>query len=305
MDFTNEQITEILSNEETRGAFLETIAGTEQGKNYLENHATAHFDNKVGEKIGELHGKYDQDLAEATGIKKPDGVKSYVFWKETISRLNEKANSIDPTILDSLKSKNEELQKQLDNNEGTKYFKDLLESTKTTAQSEIERYKGELETFKNNELQSRIKNELNSTISKFGFDDTIKKPVLDSYINTELQKLSKNAKVSEDGSVTYYDESGKVLMNTKTMLKADSEYILSDRLKDVIAETRSVKGGGGDGSTKNKVSKGNFASAKNQQELNGLIQANLLADGYIKGAEDYNSKFSELLKANKGDLPLR
>jgi len=305
MEFSNEQIQEILSNEETRGNFLETIANTEQGKSYLENHAKTHFDNNVGSKIGEIHGGYDKDLSEATGITKPDGVKSYVFWKDEISKLTEKAKASDPNLLETLKSKNEELQKQLDNNEGTKYFKDLLESTKTTAQAEIEKYKEELQNYKTNEINFKINTELNSTISKFNFDETIKKTVLDTYIKTELNKLSSKAKVSEDGSVTYYDDSGEIIVNRKTMLKADADYILNERLKDVLAEKRMITGGGGDGKAKGKKSTGNFGGAKNQQELNGLIADNLLADGYIKGSEKYNEMFSELLKANKGDLPLR
>ena len=40
-------------------------------------------------------------------------------------------------------------------------------------------------------------------------------------------------------------------------------------------------------------------------ELISLIDENLLADGYVKGTDIYQEKLSELLKANKGDLPLR
>lgn len=305
MEFTNEQITEVLSNEETRGNFLETIASNEHGKSYLDNFASTHFESNVGSKIGEIHGGYDKDLSEATGIIKPDGVKSYTFWKEEVLKLKQKADSSNPEILNQLKSQNEELKSKIESGEASKHFKDLYESTKSTAQTEIEKYKGELEAYKTNEIKSKINNDLKNTVVKFGFDETIKKSVLDTFVNNELNQLIEKAKVSEDGSVSYYDFDGSLILNKKTMLKADAEYILSDRLKDVIAEKRKIEGGGGDGNKEGKKSTGDFSGAKNQQELNTLIGENLLADGYIKGTDEYQLKFSELLKANKGDLPLR
>jgi|TARA_R110000744_G_scaffold179347_6_gene298366 hypothetical protein len=301
MEITNEQINEVLSNEETRGTFLETIAETEQGKAYLKNHADTHFDNNVGTKIGEIYGNIDKDLKEL-GFEKQEGVRTFDFVKSTISTLKEKANSFDSSMLTSLKSENEELKQKLDSNEGTKYFKDLLESTKTTAKAEIEKYKGELDQFKTNELNNKINTELKNTISSFSFDDSIKKPVLDSYVNSELKKLSTKAEVAEDGSITFYDDNGEIIVNKKTMFKADAQYILSEKLKEVLVENRNAEGGGGNSG---KDGKRFFGNAKNQMELISLIDENLLADGYVKGTDIYQEKLSELLKANKGDLPLR
>ena len=126
-----EQIIELLNNEEQRGQVLETIAQHEAGKQYLNNFAKIEAEKIIGQKIGELHGGYDRDFEEVTGVKKPEGVKSYTFWKEHFKGVNEKAKSVNTDVIDQIKKENEELKLKMENNEQAKYFKDLYESTKT------------------------------------------------------------------------------------------------------------------------------------------------------------------------------
>ena len=47
----------------------------------------------IGTKIGALHGQYDTDILDITGIKKKDGEKSYDYAKRVLGEYKAKAES--------------------------------------------------------------------------------------------------------------------------------------------------------------------------------------------------------------------
>jgi hypothetical protein len=300
-----ENITELLNNEEQRGQVLETIAQHEAGKEYLNNYAKIEAEKIIGQKIGELHGGYDKDFEEITGVKKPDGVKSYTFWKEHFKGVNEKAKTVNTDVIDQMKKENEELKLKMENNEQAKYFKDLYESTKTTYQKQLEEKESFINQFQTERQQMKIKGELSSAMSKLELNSELPEDVRNTYIETVFGSLLNGAKVLEDGSIVFYDGE-TIITNPKTASKATAEEILQSRLKSILVEKKVVTGGGGQDPNKPKSkSSVSFAHAKTQMELNTLIEESLLADGFLKGKTDFQAKKNELFKEFSNGLPLR
>ena len=306
MEFTQEQAQELFANEETRGIIFETLAQNESGKQYLNTHAENYFEEKVKSRIGEIHGMYDRDFEEATGIKKPDGVKSYEFWKSQFSDLHSKAQSSDPTKLAELQKANEELKSKLEGDDSSKYFKDLYESTKSGSEKRIAELEEQIAGFKKDQVLNTIKSDLNNSLKGLAFDKNIKQSVLDTYIQNVTNSLVNNAKVLEDGSIAYYNAEQELITNNRTMEKAKAIDILKKSLADVLEDKRVIEGGGeiGQGKTTPKPS-GNYSKAKTQGELIDLITENLMSDGMVKGSADFQTKMTKLFQEHGKDLPMR
>lgn len=299
-----ENIIELLNNEEQRGAVLETIASHEAGKEYLNNYAKIEAEKIIGQKIGELHGGYDRDFEEVTGVKKPEGVKSYTFWKDYVKEINEKAKSNNTDVLDQIKKENADLKFKMENNEQAKYFKDLHESTKASLQKQLTEKDEFINQFQTERTQMKIKTDLSNAIAKLELNSELPEDVRNTYIDTVFNSLVKGAKVLEDGSIVYYD-GDTLLTDSKTAQKATAEYLLQARLKSILVEKKVVTGGGGQAQGTKTKSSVSFAHAKTQMELTTLIEDSLLADGFLKGKADFQVKKNELFKEFSNGLPLR
>ena len=128
MEFNKEEFSQSFNeNEETRGQILETIAGTEHGKTYLENHAKNYLEANSGAIRGELYGNIDNDLKEL-GFEKPTGVKTYAFLKDTVQSLKDKAALGDPAAIEALKTENQDLKTKIESGDSNTHYKDLWES---------------------------------------------------------------------------------------------------------------------------------------------------------------------------------
>ena len=111
-DLNIEQINEAFENNaELKNEFLSNYRNSEEMQELLNNHAKNYWESKIGDEIGKVHGGYDQDFKEVLGIEKPQGVKSYTFWKEQVAKLKENAN---PDLLSEKDQQIAELQKAVE-----------------------------------------------------------------------------------------------------------------------------------------------------------------------------------------------
>lgn len=306
---TNEQIIEVLNtNEEVRGQLLSKLPETDFGKQFLDNYATNFFESKIGEKIGEVHGKYDEDFSEVFGVKKPDGVKSYQFWKEKASELKQKIATANPEQLAELKRQNEELQKKIESNDGAKHYKDLYESLQANFTNEKQTYESKLNELQNSIKMSSVERELNSAMSKLKFNDSLPKELTDNFVKNVIGQIMSEAQVMDDGSVFYY-ENGKAVVDPKTASKVSAEQLLSMKLQSVLAKTEPIKGGGGQepnpGGGRSGGVSSSVSGAKSQTDLHIAITKELIANGVRKGTDDWTAKFDSMWVEYSKDLPLR
>jgi len=114
------------NNAELKEQFIESFKGSESGQSLLNNHAENHWNDKIGTTIGELHQKYDNDFEEAFGRKRPDGVKTYSFFKEETERLKQLANASDPSVLAEKDRIISELNTKLENGSANDHFQKFV-----------------------------------------------------------------------------------------------------------------------------------------------------------------------------------
>jgi len=307
MEFNKEEFsTSFNDNEETRGQILETIASSEHGKSYLENHAKSYLDANSGAIRGELYGNIDNDLKDL-GFEKPTGIKTYAFLKETVQGLKDKAALGDPSAIETLRLENETLKSKIESGDGNNHYKDLYESGKSTWEKELAEKENTINGFHEEKRTFTIKNDLNGALSQITLSEDISQSIKDIVINNAFQKLANEAKIEGDGTISYYGEDGQIMMNKRTMAKKTAKEILAESLADIVVK-KPVGGGGADDKENidvNKRSNVTLAAAKTQTELNSIIEEHLSSNGELKGTSEYYKKADELFMEYNKNLPLR
>jgi hypothetical protein len=306
-DLTIEQINEAFqSNEELKGQFIQNFRESEDGQTLLNNHAENHWNSKIGDEIGSLHGKYDNDFKEVLGVDKPDGVKSYTFWKEQVQRLKESSN---PELIAEKEAQIAELQKAVEQNSGSEHFKGLYEKLQSDSEARIAELTGQIGEFENKFRANKIESLIGKAMSGFEFNTELPEDVRTNYIDSIVSGLIGNAKVMEDGTVTFY-ENNEPILDPKTLAKMDAGQILKSKLASVLLKKDSSNGGGVDKDKLNPTDpnrlnvSATITTAKTQTQLYDAISKELSAKGMKKGSTEYTKEFDGLFAEHSKGLPL-
>lgn len=305
-DLSIEQINEAFeNNQELKGQFLENWRNSEDAQTLLNNHAQNYWDSKIGEEIGKLHGKYDNDFKEVLGVEKPQGVKSYAFWKEQVQKLKEGSN---PGLIAEKEAQIAELQKAVEQSGNSEHFKTMYEKLQAESESRVSELSGQLaeyETkFRNNKIESIINKELNG----LEFNSDLPEDVRSTFIDGVISSLMNGAKIMEDGTVTFYDGDQPIL-NQKTLAKMNAGEILKTKLASVLAKKEPNAGGGVD---PKKIDPNNpnrlnvpatITTAKTQTQLFDAISKELASKGMRKGSKEYQNEADKLFAEHSEGLP--
>jgi hypothetical protein len=305
-DLSIEQINEAFeNNQELKGQFLENWRNSEDAQTLLNNHAQNYWDSKIGEEIGKLHGQYDNDFKEVLGVEKPQGVKSYAFWKEQVQKLKEGSN---PGLIAEKEAQIAELQKAVEQSGNSEHFKTMYEKLQAESESRVSELSGQLaeyETkFRNNKIESIINKELNG----LEFNSDLPEDVRSTFIDGVISSLINGAKIMEDGTVTFYDGDQPIL-NQKTLAKMNAGEILKTKLASVLAKKEPNAGGGVD---PKKIDPNNpnrlnvpatITTAKTQTQLFDAISKELASKGMRKGSKEYQNEADKLFAEHSQGLP--
>lgn len=307
-DLTIEQINEAFENNaELKNEFLNNYRNSEEVATLLNNHAKNYWDSKIGDEIGKVHGGYDQDFKEVLGIEKPQGVKSYTFWKEQVQKLKETAN---PELLSEKDQQIAELQKAVEQSAGSEHFKSLYEKLQSDSETRIAELNQTIEEFETKFRNNKIESLINKAMNGFEFNSDLPEDVRTSFVDGIVSKLIQGAKVMEDGTVTFY-ENNEPILNPKTLAKMDAGDILKNKLASVLLKKENSAGGGVD---PKKVDPNNpnrmntpatITTAKTQTQLFDAISKELASKGMRKGSKEYTNEFDKLFAENSEGLPLK
>ena len=307
-DLTIEQINEAFENNaELENEFLNNYRNSEEVATLLNNHAKNYWDSKIGDEIGKVHGGYDQDFKEVLGIEKPQGVKSYTFWKEQVQKLKETAN---PELLSEKDQQIAELQKAVEQSAGSEHFKSLYEKLQSDSETRIAELNQTIEEFESKFRNNKIESLINKAMNGFEFNSELPEDVRTSFVDGIVSKLIQGAKVMEDGTVTFY-ENNEPILNPKTLAKMDAGDILKNKLASVLLKKENSAGGGVD---PKKVDPNNpnrmntpatITTAKTQTQLFDAISKELASKGMRKGSKEYTNEFDKLFAENSEGLPLK
>lgn len=283
-------------------------------------------DQVIARKVGEVHGLYDSAFSEIYGDKKPNGVKSTVFWKEQFSNFKtaaEKGGAELKQQLEQVQAENTKLQEQLKSGNGNEALKKQIADNETLIsqlKGSLESQKKEWEAKYNEALQETsslyIDNEFERALVglKFKNEKIIPLEVRNSFIDNAkkgiLAKYSTERVDNGQGGKTlvFRNEAGEIARNSANGLNPYTPgELLSENLKPVLDLGKEGKGagsnGGGGGGGADSFSIGD---AKTQSEAAEIITQGLMGKGLARGTDEYQSEFDKAWSDNKiASLPLQ
>ena len=279
----------------------------------------------IGTKIGALHGQYDTDIFNITGIKKKDGEKSYDFMKRVLSEYKTKGESVKniQKELDNAKAQVADLQSKLEKNAGNETLAQQLKDAKaqvTQLQAQLQTKETEFNT-KKTEFETALKN----THVDYAFQAATTGLKFKTGITEPIQKTLLNAAKAEilaKGTPDFIDDGqggkklvirgadGNILNNPKNNLNPYTlqELVMETSLKDVIDTGRQQKGGGtippaGGGGGGGML---DLSGIKSQVEADKAIESYLLSNGLTRDSQEFAEQSMQLRTENNvANLPLR
>ena len=280
----------------------------------------------IGTKIGALHGQYDADILDITGIKKKDGEKSYDYAKRVLGEYKTKAESAKTiqTQLTAAQAQVAELQSKLEKGAGDETLKQQLKDAKaqvTQLQTQLQTKETEFNT-KKAEFDKTIKDThvdyaFQAATAGLKFKSGITEPIQKTLLNAaKAEVLAKGTPdFIEDGQggkkLVIRGADGNILNNPKNNLNPYTmqELVMETSLKDVIDTGRQQIGGGtggfgsGSGGTGGTL---DLSGIKSQVEADKAIEAHLLANGLTRDSQEFADQSMQLRTENNvASLPIR
>lgn len=282
----------------------------------------------IGTKIGALHGQYDADILNVSGIAKAEGEKSYDYLKRVLGDYKTKLDSTKTLSaqLEASKKKVTELETKLAAGGSDEVLKQQLKDAKhqvvqlqtqlTAKGEELDNAKKDYEAKeKNLQVGFAFANATAGIKFKAGIAESVQKILLSAAKDEILAKGTPD--FIDDGhgnkKLVLRDENGNTLNNPKNNLNPYTlnELIMETSLKDVI-DTGKQQLGGGTKPLNNPNGGGSHLAAldlsgvKTQLEADAQIENYLLSTGLTRDNVEFGNKVLEIRNENNvSELPIR
>lgn len=282
----------------------------------------------IGTKIGALHGQYDTDVLNITGIKKNDGEKSYDYVKRILNDYKSQLTST-ATIQAQLADAQSEVSKLKDKlaaGSGDETLKQQLKDAKTQVsqlQQQLTTKENELTTIKTD-----LENQLKDTHVDYAFQAAVSGLKFKAGISEGLQKILLSAAKAEvlskgtpdfvdngNGGKTlvFRDQTGNVLNNPANNLNpfTVNELLMQTSIKDAVDTVKQQQGGGTKPLTNpnglgENITLLDLSGVKNQLDADKAIEAYLLAQGITRDSAAFAEQSLQLRTDNNvSQLPIR
>lgn len=280
----------------------------------------------IGTKIGALHGQYDADILNVSGIAKAEGEKSYDYLKRVLGDYKTKLDGTKTLSaqLEAQKNKVTELEAKLAAGGSDEALKQQLKDARhqvTQLQTQLTAKTGELDRAKKDYEQKEKDLQVgfaftNATAGiKFKADvsEPVKKILLAAAKDEILAKGTPD--FIDDGNggkkLVLRDAAGNTLNNPKNNLNPYTieELVMETSLKDVIDTGRQQPGGGTVPHVKPNGGGGttlDLSGVKTQLEADTQIEKYLLSTGLTRDNAEFGNKVLEIRNENNvSELPIR
>ena len=216
----------------------------------------ANFRNEVVEKdvkpvAGQIHSRYEQDIAEITGQKKPDGKKAYDWMKDVLRTAWEQGKQLEP-----IRQQLAETEKKLKDGKVDEVLKAKVEELgkEVTRLEKInkdnsDKHKAELDKEKKANMEVRKRTDLTYALTgmKFLPKEIVAEDVRKIFIEKVIADLIPVADYDESGAMFFRDAEGNKMRSSDSAV-ITSVQLLSQRLASVLDRGKSQTGTGGNGS---------------------------------------------------------
>jgi hypothetical protein len=278
----------------------------------------------ISAKVGELHGGYDKDIKEISGVEKNQGEKSYDYAKRVLGEFKTKAESTSALTeeITTHKTKISELEKAIADGKGNEAMAQKLkdeeakltalqtqyDTDKETWEKEKDKHSAELSDIKVDSQFDKVTPELKF---KAGYPESVQKTLIKSTKEGILTTLKPDWVDGKDGEkvMVYRDADGEIKRNPSNKQEPyTTEELIRENLKDVLDPGRKVRGADTDdpGKTETKVDLVDLANAKTQVEADDIIDGHLMQLGVLRGSTEFAEQKTKIRKDSEVDkLPIR
>ncbi len=249
--------------------------------NYEQTIIPSKVEAEIGGKIKEVYDRLDQEIFEATGLKKGPHEKTYEFNKRVIAKL--KADAAAGTGGD-----------------------DALKQQLQAAQQALEEKKdyvpkSELEKLQSDYFKDKVQNKLSGALEKRPIgvpahvtDEAAKQQYIDTqrrFIIADFQSRF-TAKTDKDGNVVYF-EGDKMMTNTATAKPMTEAEILAKNYEGYFVPEKAPKtgAGSGKGNADDNGVDGNEADLKTKEAVTKHLQGKNL----VVGSAAFNKEYKRIL----------
>jgi len=270
----------------------------------------------IGTRIGELHGGYDTDIFNASGIPKNQGEKSYEYAKRVIGEFKGKATKSDELSgqISTLGEKIKEYETQIKEGKGSEIITKKLQD----AEQKVSALQTQFETEKQNwdkektEFSTQIQTvKLNTEFEKAtaglkfkaGFTEPVQEMLIRTARETVLSKYKTDWVDNGKGGLklVFRDSNNTIMLNQENKLEPFTvTELISVELKDTLdfGKVQPGTGTGPDGKPIIKTSI-DLSDAKSQVQADDLIASYLLKMGKIRGTEEFVKEQTRIRKEFK------
>ena len=278
----------------------------------------------INTKIGELHGMYDKDVKEVSGIEKDQGEKSYDYVKRVLGDFKSKIGGATElqTKITGYETEIANLKKQISEGKGDEVIRQQLKDAQTELATLKTQYETDKQTWgtKEKEFSQQISGiqvdtqfEKATAGLKFkaGYPESVQKTLISS-AKSAILGTYKPDWVEADGQkiMVFRDAKGEIARNKANSLNPyTAQELISEQLKEVLDLGKKTTGAGTEEPGKNPqetVEIVDIAGAKTQVQADEIIVKYLMQNGETRGSASFAEKQRKLREDNGVDkLPLR
>lgn len=265
----------------------------------------------ISTRIGALHGQYDTDIFNITGINKNANEKSYDYAKRVLSKYKTDVESVTSlnNEITTLKADKAKLEKQIQQGTQDEAIKQQLKDTETRLTQLQQQYDADKTKFANAEkdYKSKLHNiQVNAifdtAISKLNFKDGISENIRSVMLQDAKNKIltAYTPELTQDGKdLIFRDQNGNIYNNPGANLAPYTTLELlksSESLKDILGTAK--PGAGTKPYVRTPSATLNISAARSQVEADDIIAKYLMEQGKARFSDEFVAEFEKL----RGDL---
>ena len=278
----------------------------------------------INTKIGELHGLYDKDVKEVSGIEKNQGEKSYDYVKRVLGDFKSKVEGASEltTKITGYETEIANLKKQISEGKGDEVIRQQLKD----AQTELATLKTQYDTDKTAwgtkekefsqqitgiQVDTQFEKATAGLKFKAGYPESVQKTLISS-AKSAILGTYKPDWVEADGQkiMVFRDAKGEIARNKANSLNPyTAQELINEQLKEVLDPGKKTTGTGTEDPGKNPqdvIEVVDIAGAKTQVQADEIIVKYLMQQGETRGSASFAEKQKKLREDNGvNNLPLR